>query len=537
MVSETSAPTWRAARRRPSSVTLGSVRIGLVAHYASLVVVILSGTVLAIAAWSAVVLWMGEEGERNALIAFLAAGTAGLVAGGGIWMGTRSQGGHFGRREAILLVSMSWLVGAGLASVPYLLWAYLSTDGGLGHPFRDPVNCCFEAVSGLTTPGASILPDIESLPRSLVLWRSTTHWIGGLGIILLFAAVLPGLGVTAKRMVRAESPSTLADSREPSTRRLARSLWIIYTGITLAGIIGLRFAGGMGWFDAVIHSFAALATGGFSTRNANTGAFTHLGALAILIALMILGGVNFRLYYHLVRGRFRTVYKDRELRLYLALLTVTSSVALLSLTGMPIVLTTGAEVPPSDMDAITHGLFNVVSMHTDTGFATADFDRWSGAALAVICFGTFVGGCAGSTTGGIKVVRLLLVAKIMVAHVQHYLPSKRVCTLRLGHRIIDKQTQERVLVHVFLFGLVLIGGAIGLTVLESPGDIGLKTAATAALATLCTAGPGLGKVGPVHNYLWFSASSKILMSFLMILGRLELLTFLALLSPRFWRSD
>ena len=516
---------------------MGCVCIGLVIRHLAPVVVILSGALLAIAAWSGLMLWMGDEAEQTALAAFLATGTAGLVAGGGIWLWPRSHHDYFGRREALLLVSMSWLLGAGLAAIPYCLWAYLGTESVPGHPFRHPINCYFEAVSGLTTTGASILPDIESLPRSLILWRSTTHWIGGLGIILLFAALLPSLGMTAKKLVRAEAPGTLADNGEPTVRQLARSLWIIYTGITLAGIIGLRFAGDMGWFDAVNHSFAALATGGFSTRNANTGAFSHLGALAILIALMILGGINFRLYHHLVHRRYRMVFRDRELRLYLTLLIVTSSVAILSLVNKPIVVTTGQECTPSVARSITHGLFNVVSMHTDTGFATADFEQWPGVALAIICFGTFVGGSMGSTTGGIKVVRLLLVAKIIVAHVQNYLPSNRVRTLKLGHRTIDDHTQERILVHVVLFGLVLIAGTIGLMLLESHGDINLRTAGTAALATLCTAGPGLGKVGPVHNYLWFTASSKVLMSFLMVLGRLELLTFLAILTPGFWRTD
>lgn len=536
-VSDTKPSLSDAARIPRRSIRLGSVSISLVIHHLTLVLSIISGAILAIAAWSGLMFWMGDTSEGAALAAFGLAGMIGLAASGITWLRTRWHHDHFGRREALLLVSMSWLFGAGMAAIPFFLWAHLAGASASDHPFFHPVDCYFEAISGLTTTGASILPDIESLPRSLVLWRSTTHWMGGLGIILLFAALLPSLGLIAKKLVRAETSSTFSDGDGPTMRQLARSLWLIYTGITLAGVIGLRLAGGMSWFDAVNHSFAALATGGFSTRNANTGAFSDLGALGVLITLMILGSVNFRLYYHVVQRRYRAVFKDRELQLYLVLLFVASTVTIASLVNKPIVLTNGQDLEPSVLHSITHGVFNVVSMHTDTGFATADFDQWPGIALAVICFGTFVGGSMGSTTGGIKVVRLLLIAKIIIAHVRDYLPSKRVRTLKLGHRTIDERTQERVLIHVVLFTFVLIAGAMGLMLLESQQGINAKTAGTAALATLCTAGPGLGRVGPVHNYLWFTASSKVLMSFLMILGRLELFTFLAILTPGFWRSE
>jgi trk system potassium uptake protein TrkH len=513
-----------------------TVRIHIVLKYFSAILAIMSLMLGAITVWSGCKWLLGDPTEGAAFFAIGSTSIVGLVISGGIWLCTHTREDHFGRREAILLVSMGWVFGSVAAASPYFVWAMHTPDIAPDHPFQQPVNCYFEAMSGLTTTGATVLKDIEACPGSLVLWRSTTHWLGGLGIVLLFAALLPQLGVIAKKFVWAEAGAEPGGNGELTLRQASRGLWLIYSGITGAGIVALHCAG-MNWFDSVNHAVAALATGGFSNRNANAGAYSSCAVHYILIVLMVLGGVNFALYYQLCQRRFSAVWRNKELRFYIASLVLISTITAVCLLERPITLTTGEVVPPSTRNAIEHGLFNAVSMHTDTGFATADFDQWPMWATGVILLGTFVGGSMGSTTGGLKVMRLLLTTKIAIYQLITYLPSKYVHSLKYGKRAIDQRAQQRILCHAVLFSLILCGGTFVLMVLEQGHHIHVKTAATAALATLCTAGPGLARVGPIQNYAWFTASSKLLMCLLMVLGRLEIFSFLAVFVPAFWRAE
>lgn len=506
------------------------------ARYALVALGLMSIAILAVACWSGAALYLGDDKERTALLSLVITGAAGLALSIGTRSLTRSSSVHLGRREAILMVVMSWVFGAALAGTVYFVWAWLASARYSDHPFLSPVNCYFEAISGLTTTGSTVLPDIDALPRSLQLWRSTTHWIGGLGIVLLFAALLPSLGITAKKLARAESAGSLGEDGMPSIRKAAQALWIAYVAITLAGTVALCLAG-MGLFDSVNHAFAALATGGFSTQDASVGHYRSLAVDVIIISLMVLGGVNFALYYRLFQGHVRQVARDTELRFYAMLLLISSTLAVLALSGKPIPLTTGETLPPSLASSMRYGVFNIVSLHTDTGFATADFNRWPDLAKVVLLVGTLIGGSTASTTGGIKAARLFLMFRIMLAHTNRYLSPKRVEPVRIGKTVVDSDTQERILCHVLLFILVLLAGTVLLMLLEPEGRIDLVTAGTASLATLCTAGPGLAKVGPIENYLWFTDASKLVMCLLMILGRLELFTFFAVLTPRFWRAD
>ncbi len=504
-------------------------------RYLGVIITLLGVAMAGMAAWSGMEVWLGDAAERMACFGLFGSALAALALGATLWFSTDSRPEDFGQREAFLLVTFAWLVGAAFTAVPYFVWSHLTTTVHPQHPFLNPINCYFEAMSGLTTTGATVLSDVASLPRSLLLWRSTTHWIGGLGIVLLFVAVLPALGASARKLVFAEGAYPLHESDRPSVRQTTRVLWIVYAAITLTGVVALRFSG-MNWFDSVNHAFAAIATGGFGTENANMGAFRSLSADIIVIVLMVLGGINFGLYCRLMNRGFRQAVSDPEFRFYMTMLVVVSAVGIVGLIGFPIVTTTGETLEPSLGNSIRYGLFNIISLHTDTGFATADFDKWPVLSKAALMIGAFVGGSSGSTTGGIKVVRLLLLFKIMLATIQRFVSKKVVVTVRLGSNIIDERTQNSILSHILMFILVLVAGTIALIELEPENSIDITTAATASLATLCTAGPGLSLVGPAANFGWFSDGSTGVMCLLMVAGRLELLAFFAALTPGFWRT-
>ena len=303
------------------------------------------------------------------------AGAAGAVAGGALWFATRHAEGAIGRREALLLVALSWLIGAGLAAAPFRLWAGLSPQAGADHPFGEYINCYFESMSGLTTTGATILSEIETLPESILLWRALTHWFGGLGIVVLFVAVLPSLGVGGKKLYRVEAPGPSPEGLSPQIRDTARALWYIYLGMTVVLITALCLAG-MTWFDAVCHAFATMATGGFSTRNASVGAYNSPIIDTILIVFMFLAGMNFGLFYQAFKGRLSVIWRDTELRFYCVLVGGGSAIVAFSLFSQPITMTTGEQSPASSANAIRQGVFTTVSIQTTTGFCTSDFNLW-----------------------------------------------------------------------------------------------------------------------------------------------------------------
>src|SRR5690606_7576703 len=272
--------------------------------------------------------------DADARLAFILAGGSGLLFFGLLWLVTRGAAPRIGRREALLLVAMSWVVGAIFCAVPYYLWASLSEGVSDDHPFRSFAGCIFEATSGLTTTGASVLgrpgSEIEKLPASLLLWRAITHWIGGLGIVVLFVAVLPSLGVGGKRLYRLEASGPTKDRFHPQVAETARILWKIYVGLTGLQIILLKIAG-MSWFDSICHTFSTLATGGFRPRDASVGAYDSIWIRIIIIVFMFLGGMNFALMYEIFRRRFSRVWRDPELRIYILILLISTILITISL--------------------------------------------------------------------------------------------------------------------------------------------------------------------------------------------------------------
>ncbi|MHC4273464.1 MAG: TrkH family potassium uptake protein [Planctomycetota bacterium] len=485
--------------------------------------------------------------SRASMQALFITGLIGILAGGGAWLLTRKTPAHLGRREALLLVAVSWIAGAAFAALPFFLWAHLpGSDAPDGHPFRSFVDCYFEAMSGLTTTGATILAgdpttgwDIESVPPGLLLWRAFTQWLGGLGIVVLFVAVLPSLGVGAKRLFQVEAPGPSPEGLQPQIRQTARVLLYIYLALTGAEILAL-WAARMPFFDAVCHTFTTLATGGFSTRNASTGAFDSVAIDIIVIFFMVLAGVNFSLYFALMRRRFGKVLRDPELRTYAVLLTVGSLVIVLSLLGTSITTTTGETIPASAGPALRHGVFTTVSVATTTGYCTADFSAWPFLAKAVLILLMFIGGSAGSTAGGIKVIRIWIMVKVMLSEIEHVFRPSVIRPVRVGRSIIDDRLKLGTVCYVL--GIVLLftlgsGAVMLLEQLESSSACDFTTAASASVACLCTIGPGLARVGAIENYGWMTPYSKMVLCTLMALGRLEVFALVVLLTPRFWRGD
>lgn len=509
----------------------------LVVNQLAKLILVLTLVLAGTAAWSGTMFLLGEASEGEAALALLSSALVGGILGGAVWYQTRTAGGHLGRREALLLVALSWLLGGLLSGVPYFAWTRFVESVAEAHPFANPVNCYFESLSGLTTTGATILSDIAALPRGILLWRALTHWIGGLGIVVLFVAVLPSLGVGGKRLFFVEAPGPAPEGLQPHIRDTARVLWYIYLGLTVAEVLALKVVG-LDWYESVCHTFATLATGGFSTRNASVGEFDSTSLEVVITFFMVLAGTNFGLFYMMIRGRFRDVWKDTELRVYLSMLAVGSLLVCGSIYSTSIVMTTGTEHDGTLGMSVREGIFTTVSIQTTTGFCTSDFNHWPFLAKAVLIGLMFVGGSAGSTSGGIKVIRIWMAMKVMASEIERIFRPRVIRPVRIGGSSIDPDMKLATVAYCLGIVLLFITGACTIMLLEAgASDCSFTTASTASVATLCTIGPGLEQVGAIENYGWFTNASKLVMCVLMLLGRLEVFAIIVLVSPRFWRSD
>lgn len=498
----------------------------------ALLVMVLSGIMLLVAGWGLLQVALGVEHEHDATQAMLISSATAGIFGGVLWLLTRRRAGFLDRRQALLLVVLSWVIAALLGAMPYLLWNQLSNDPL--HVFRSPAACLFESTSGLTTTGATTLADIDGMPRVLLLWRATTHWLGGLGIVVLFVAVLPSLGVGGRRLFGTETTASQPGGIHPQIRDTARVLWYIYTGLTLVLIAVLRFAG-MSYFDAVCHAFSTMATGGYSTRDASLGEYS--GTIqVVVIGFMILGGVNFGIYHALLRKRFREVWRDPELRVYLAILGVSSLLVAFWIYGSTLTTTTGDRVDATAGVAIREAAFSVTSIMTTTGFGTSDFDAWPSIAKFLVVMLMFVGGSAGSTSGGIKVIRVWIAFKVLLHEVERVYRPHIVRPVRLGGRALDEQQRNAAIIYIVGMLFLFIIGAFAVLMLEG-GEADITTAATASIASLCTIGPGLGRIGPLSNFGWMEDSTLTVLSILMLVGRLEVLPVLVLFVPSYWRGE
>lgn len=426
-------------------------------------------------------------------------------------------------KEAFFVVSTSWLIIAFLGSLPYMI----TGTGSLS----SPANAFFESMSGFTTTGASVLMNYEGYPKSIMFWRQFTQWIGGMGIVVLALAILPRLNVGGARLMKLEAPGPELEKLTPHIKRTAEIFWLIYTGLTFLEALALTILHVLGLaplmtpYNALIHSLTTMSTGGFSPYPQSIGVFSS-SVQWVITCFMILAGTNFALYWYMVRGDFRIV-KNEEFKAYILLIGVASATVAFPL------ITKGM----SPIIALRSSLFHVASILTTTGYTATDFNRWPLLARYVLFVLMFVGGCSGSTAGGIKVIRWLVALKAMSRELYLSLRPKAVRLIRLGGKIIDERDLRAALSFIALYLFVF---AVSTLIISLEGIQGkpldLVSSLTAVAATLGNIGPGLGLVGPTGSYAAFPALSKVLMALLMWLGRLELITALVLFTPFYWRE-
>ncbi len=418
---------------------------------------------------------------------------------------------HVGKREAYIIVSLAWVIISLFGTLPYLL-------SGAIPSFTDAF---FETMSGFTTTGSSVLNDIEAVSKGVLFWRSMTHWIGGMGIIVLTLAIMPLLGVGGIQLFAAEVPGPEPDKLHPTITGTAKRLWFIYVVLTFTETILLIF-GGMSLFDALCHAFGTMATGGFSTQNdsiASYGPYIQY----VIILFMFLAGVNFSLHYFFSHGKWKKVFKNEEFRFYSLLIFLSAifiTVLIYSIEGSSLETT------------FRNSLFQVVSIVTTTGFVSDNYLIWPSFAWFVIFLLMFTGGSAGSTGGGIKSMRLLLLFKTASAQLKKLVHPRAFIPVKYN----GKSIKDDIIFSVMAFFLFYtIAFAMGTFIMSALG-LDFKTAIGATISSLGNIGPGIGKVGPVDNFSSIPAFGKWILSFLMLLGRLELFTILVFLSPGFWKK-
>lgn len=512
-----------------------NVDLRVVSRHLGLLLFVLSAFILAVSVFAGFDKASIADHQHADFRALITAALIGVVAGGLLYYAGRTVKAFLGQREAILLVALTWLIGAALAALPFYFWAGYRSDAATDtHAFDSYVDCYFEAMSGLTTTGATILTSISTLPRSLLLWRAITHWLGGLGIVVLFVAVLPLLGVGARRVFRMEAPGPSPEGVKPRIQNTARTLWLIYLALTAAEILALM-ACGVDLFNAVCHTLATLATGGFSTMDESVLGFKSTAIHVVFIVFMLMAGINFGLYEQIVRGNWRSVRKDPELRTYLAIIAIATVIISIGLIRNGSAGDGGGGMPAGL--AVRDGLFTVVAIQTTTGFCSADFDTWGFASKAILLVLMFVGGCAGSTGGGIKVVRIMVAVKVLFAEIEHAYRPKVVRTVKIGKATIDDDLQRSTLAYILGIIVLFVLGTVAIMLCEQRQGIDITTAATASIASLNNIGPGLARVGATENYAWFTDQAKLVICGLMVLGRLELFAIVVLFSPRYWRSE
>jgi len=453
------------------------------------------------------------------------AGLITLFAGTLLMFVTRNHKKEIKKREGYIVVTFGWLVMSLSGMLPYLISGAIPSV----------TNAFFETISGYTTTGATILNDIEALPKSILFWRSTTHWIGGMGIIVLAIAILPLLGIGGMQLFAAEAPGPSADKLHPRITDTAKRLWLIYFGLTAAETIALKLAG-MSFFDAINHAMSTLSTGGFSTKNASVAHWNDTPVIQYVIMLfMFLAGTNFVLSYFAFKGRIQKILKDEEFKLYMTFIlgfTIIAVFVIYFKADPAVSSIVHPQVFGEIESAARHGLFQVLAVITTTGFVTADFTAWT-PFLTVIFFGLmFLGGSAGSTAGGIKVVRHYITVRNAFIEFRRTLHPNAILPVRYNERAIDRNIVYNILAFFILYMLAWIVGASVL------GALGLdfKTALGGAASALGNVGPAFGDLSPVDNFYGIPVLAKWWCAFLMLIGRLELFTVLILFTPFFWRN-
>ena len=451
------------------------------------------------------------DGQVNA---FLVGFVFTLLVGMALWFPVRSYRQGLRLRDGFIIVVMFWVVLGGFGAIPLML----STS-----PSLSPVDAVFESISGLTTTGATVIQGLDNLPRSILFYRQQLQWLGGMGIIVLAVAILPMLGIGGMQLYRAETPGPMKDDKlTPRITETAKALWFIYLGLTVLCALAYWFAG-MGIFDAVAHSFSTIAIGGFSPHDASMGYFDSPMIKVVAIVFMILAGINFSLHFVAWRNLSIAPYlRDSETRTYLLLLSLTAALTVSLLYTLRVSDTFG--------DSVLTGIFQAVSIGSTTGFTTEAYYLWPGAIPVILILASFVGGCAGSTAGGIKVIRFMLLIKQGRREIMRLIHPNAIIPIKVG----GKPLSDRVMNAVWGFFSAYVASFILIMMVLMISGLDQITAFSAVAATMNNMGPGMGEVG--QNYANINAFAKWVLCLAMLLGRLEVFTLLVILSGAFWRK-
>ena len=453
-------------------------------------------------------LYYGQGG----LIPILLSAAVSVNLGFLLWYITRKNNKSLRTKDGYIIVTGGWLIMSLSGCLPYVL-------SGTIPQFTSAL---FETISGYTTTGSTVLKDIEAVPAGILFWRSLTQWIGGMGIIVLTVAILPVLGVGGMQLFMAESPGPSASKLHPRITETAKRLWMIYVLLTIVETMMLKLFG-MSWFDAVNHSMTTVSTGGFSTRNLSIAAYDSPMIQYTIALFMCFGGGNFTLIYYFLKGRLKKVYTNEEFRYYVGLVILSVIVCTAVLQRM---------YPFLFEQNIREVVFQVISIITTTGYATADYTAWGPFLTLVFFILMFFGASAGSTAGGVKIVRHVIIIKNGFSELKRLIHPSAIVPVRYNGKAVGQQVTYNILAFFFIYLSIFLTGCLIMTFY----NYDLLTAAGATISSLGNIGPGIGQVGPAHNFASFPESAKMILAFLMLLGRLELFTVLLLFTRMFWRK-
>ena len=454
-------------------------------------------------------LYYGSDDITSLLISGIITSLSGFV----IWLFTKQkETPDLGKREGYLIVSLGWISMALFGAIPFIVYGAIP----------DYTNAFFETMSGFTTTGATILQDIEAIPPGLLFWRSLTQWLGGMGIIVLSIAILPLLGIGGMQLFAAEVPGVTKDKIHPRVKETAKRLWGIYVILTGAETI-LLMVGGLNFFDAINHAFTTMATGGFSTKNASIAYYTSPFVQYVFVIFMFFAGTNFTLHYLALHRNFNFLKRDTEFKFYLGFIIAATLFVLF------------VHLPKINFhweEAFRQSIFHVVSLTTTTGYVASDYENWAPFSRMIFFALLFIGGCAGSTGGGIKFVRHILLFKNSVLELKRLIHPRAIIPVRFNQKPVDSEIISNVQAFFIFYIMIFILSSIVLSLF----GLDFITSAGAAATCLGNVGPGIGAVGPVNNFAQLPDLVKWILSLLMLLGRLELFTVLIIFSPFYWKS-
>ena len=439
----------------------------------------------------------------------------GITAGIGLLLAALGKGGErqLTRRDGYVLVSFAWVAFSLFGMLPFYIGGYIP----------DIADAFFETMSGFSSTGATILDDIESLPHGILFWRSMTQWIGGLGIIMFTIAVLPIFGVSGLQVFAAEASGPTHDKVHPRIGITAKWIWSIYTGITTL-LVCLLMLGGMDWFDSICHAFATTGTGGFSTKQASVAYYNSPYIEYVISIFMFISGINFTLVLLFVNRKFKKFISNAELKFYFSSVVFFTAVIAIALYYTS---------PMGMEESFRKSLFQVISLHTSTGFATDDYMQWSPVLWGLLTIIMLMGACAGSTTGGLKCIRMVILTKVSRNEFKHILHPNAILPVRINKQVISPSIVSTVLAFCFIYIAIIVIS----TLLMMAMEVGAEESMGCVISSIGNMGPGLGKTGPAYSWNALPDAAKWLLSFLMLLGRLELFTVLLLFTPDFWKRN